>query len=172
MRPHLLRYQNDTRHAVSSRLTTVLSNYTWQKSSAYRLEVVSGVASFITIHEQLQWNRGCFFPHANNASLWLPFLRYAFKNVNALWSYGLDKLIRKTQTHARTKGRTHKRQTTNTAMSSSLQAGSIIKYYICRMDIVYLSYFYIPLYHYTFHCNADIPKNICLHSNRSRNLLR
>jgi len=35
--------------------------YVWRWSSAHALGGVSGVASFITTDEQLQWNRGCCF---------------------------------------------------------------------------------------------------------------
>jgi len=45
--------------------------FTFEMSSAHALEGVNGVAFFISIDEQLQYNRGCYFPHANYASLGL-----------------------------------------------------------------------------------------------------
>ena len=39
-----------------------------KKSLAYVFRGVNGVASFMTIDQQLKKNRGCYFPYARSAS--------------------------------------------------------------------------------------------------------
>ena len=53
--------------------------YIWKWSSAHALGGTSGVASFITTDEQLQWNRGCCFLVQAMLPEGFPF--YQFKHI-------------------------------------------------------------------------------------------